>query len=70
MGSTKTRNETERNGTNGTNGTCRRDEGRTYFCLYVALHRRYRNVNVATKVSTYSTEGMHALQNEAMYMKA
>jgi len=53
---------TERNGTNGTNGTVvfrSRDEGRTDFCLYVALHRRYRNVHVAAKASTYSTEGMH-----------
>ena len=59
MGSTKTRNGTERNGTNGTVVFRRRDEGRTYFCLYVTLHRRYRNVHVAAKVSTYSTEGMH-----------
>jgi len=60
-GSTKTRNGTERNGTNGTNGTVvrRRDEGTTDFCQYVALHRRYHNVHVAAKVSTYSTEGMH-----------
>ena len=50
---------TERNGTNGTVVFRRRDEGRTDFSLYVALHRRYRNVHVATKVSTYSTEGMH-----------
>ena len=61
-GSTKTRNGTERNGTNGTNGTVvfrRRDEGTTDFCLYVALHRRYSNVHVAAKVSTYSKGGMH-----------
>jgi len=31
----------------------------TDFCLYVALHRRYRNVHVAAKASTYITEGMH-----------
>ena len=58
-GSTKTRNGTERNGTNGTVVFRRRDEGTTDFCLYVALHRRYSNVHVAAKVSTYSTEGMH-----------
>jgi len=59
MGSTKTRNGTERNRTNGTVVFRRRDQGRTDFCLYVVLHRRYRNVHVAAKVSTYSTEGMH-----------
>ena len=68
MGSTKTQNGTERNGMNGTNGTVvfrRRDEGRTDFCLYVALHRRYRNVHVAAKVSTIIQYRRYALQNEA-----
>ena len=53
------RNGTERNERNERNS--RRDEDRTYFCLwaYVALHRRYHNVHVAAKVSTYSTESMH-----------
>ena len=46
---------TERNGTNETVVFRRRDEGRSYFCLHVALHKRYRNVYVAAKVSTYST---------------
>ena len=41
---------TERNGTNGTVVFRRRDEGRTYFCLYVALHRRYRNVHVVPRL--------------------
>ena len=52
---------TERNGTNRTVVFRRRDKGRTYFCPYVALHRRYRNVHVAAKVSTYSTESKYAL---------
>ena len=59
---TKTRNRaeqnrTERNKRNSCVSSLRRD--RTYFCLHVVLHRWYRNVHVATKLSIYSTEGMH-----------
>ena len=78
MGEVVLKPGTERNGTewNGMErnerNSCfsRRDEGRTYFCLYVALHRRYRNVHVAAKVSTIIQYRRYALQNEATYMKA
>jgi len=51
---------TERNGTERTERT-----ERSFFVAETkvgpisVLHRRYRNVHVAAKVSKYSTEGMH-----------